>query len=552
MNPKLRASRTAGLGRIAVLLVAGLAVGAGAGLGAQEALRVSPSLDQGVPAVPDLQAVEGQVRLTLEDAVAVALKRNLSLQVQRYDRERARLGIDQALGIYDFSLTAGLQASNDVSPAASNLDGAEVQETDRAGWQLGLSQLVPTGGVAELAWNNSRLETNSVFALLNPSYNAGLDFIFSQPLLRDFGRPVTDRAIVISRNVDEISRLNFIQKVTDLLRDTENAYWTLIDARYQLQVAEASLDLARQLHEQNRVRVEVGTLAPLELVQSEVGISTREEEIIRARFAVGDAEDRLRQILGLDRGDLWSAEIVPETPAETEALKISLDDALDTALRERPEIAIKRVGMENLSVDAAYYRNQKLPRLDMRAVYGFNGVGGDAIVTDAAGNPIGEIPGDWTDAMQQVGEGDYRGWSVGVSFAFPLQNRTAKARSAEADLTLAQSEVELKELELAVSTEVRASARLVEAAAKAIETARASRRLAERNLEAEQKKYENGLSTSFQVLEIQDDLTQARSRLANSVTGYRKALVVFHRATGRLVSESGIEVVADQAPPAAR
>lgn len=551
MNPKLRASQSAGSGRTALIIAAVLALGAWSVEAAQETVQVSSNLARSTTA-PELQAVEGKVKLRLDDAISIALERNLSLQVQRYDRERSRLGIEQALGMYDFSLTSSAQASSDTSPAASNLDGAEVQKSDRLGLQLGLSRLVPTGGVADVAWSNSRLKTNSSFALVNPSYNSGLDFTFSQPLLRDFGKAVTERPIVIARNGDELSRLAFVQRVTDLLRDVENAYWSLIDARYQLEVAQASLDLARQLHEQNRVRVEVGTLAPLELVQSEVGISTREEEIIRAQLGVGDAEDRLRQLLGLDRGDLWSAEIVPETAPETSPYPIAIEKAIDTALQERPEVAIKRVTRQNLAVDAAYYRNQTLPRLDVRAIYGFNGVGGDVILTDSLGHPIGVDTGGWGDAVQQVADANYRGWSLGVSFAYPLQNRTARAKSAQANLQLSQNDTEMKELELGVSTEVRSAARLVEAAAKAIETARASRRLAEKNLEAEQKKYENGLSTSFQVLQIQDELTSARSRLANAVTGYRKALVVFHRATGRLVPESGVEVVSDPIPAKSR
>lgn len=547
MNRKLRASSWTGSWRAALGILLGTAGLAGSASAAPEALRVSPSLERNI-AAPELQAIEGKVQLSLEDAVAIALEKNLSLQVQRYDRQIASLGLDKAFGIYDFSLSSSAQVSNDNSPAASNLDGAQVQETDRIAWQLGLSQLVPSGGVAEMSWTNSRLKTNSRFALLNPSYNAGLDFTFSQPLLRDFGKSVTERAIVISRNTDEVSRLGFVQAVTDLIRDVENTYWNLIDARYQLEVAQASLELAKQLHQQNQVRVEVGTLAPLELIQSEVGISTREEEIIRAQFAVGDAEDRLRQLLGLDRGALWSAEILPATEPKVDPTTIVLDEAIDTALRERPEIAMKRVNRQTREIDAMFYRNQALPRLDVRAIYGFNGVGGDAILTDSNGNLIGKSPGDWSDALQQVGEANYRGWSLGVSFAYPLQNRTAKARSLEANLALAQTDVQMKDLELAIATEVRSSARAVEAAAKAVETARASRRLAEKNLEAEQKKYENGLSTSFNVLQIQDDLTAARRRLGNAITAYQKSLVVYYRSTGRLVAESGIEVVADSAP----
>jgi len=513
-----------------------------------EPVRVSSALTP-ISAAAAPRIVDGAVHLTLEEAIALSLQQNLSLQVVRYDQAQSREGIEQALGIYDFLLDGGLQLSSDTTPAASNLDGAEVQETDRAGFQLGLSRLLPTGATAEVAWANGRFRTNSRFSLLNPSYSSGFDLTLSQPLLRDFGRSVTERGIVIARNNLEISRLGFVQQVTALLRDVEEAYWNLVEARYQLQVAEAALDLARRLHEQNRVRVDVGTLAPLELVQSEVGIATRDEEIIRARFAVGNAEDRLRQLLGMDREErLWGAEIVPDSEAEISVPLLPVEKAIDQALLSRPELASRRVTRQNLEVQAEYLRNQTKPRLDLQATYGFNGVGGDAVVRDAAGNVIASFPGSWDDALEQIADAEYRGWTVGVGFAYPLGNRSARAQSSAAELAVEQAGTEERELELGIATEVRTAVRAVEAAAKAIESAKASRRLAEKNLEAEQRKYENGLSTSFQVLQIQDDLTAARSRVVAAVSAYRRALASYRRALGTLLEENQVTVVGENEP----
>jgi len=328
----------------------------------------------------------------------------------------------------------------------------------------------------------------------------------------------------------------------------EEGYWNLVEARYQLQVSEAALDLARRLHEQNRVRVDVGTLAPLELVQSEVGIATREEEIIRARFAVGNAEDRLRQLLGLDRdAQLWAAEIVPESEAEISAPLLPVEKAIDRALDSRPELASRRTTRRNLEIEAAWRRNQLLPRVDLQATYKLNGVGGDVLVRSPDGSVIASAPGGWDDALQQVADLDYRGWTVGIGFSYPLGNRSARAQQASAELAVEQASTQEQELELSIATEVRTAVRAVEAAAKAIESAKASRRLAEKNLEAEQRKYENGLSTSFQVLQIQDDLTAARSRVVSAVSGYRRALAAYRRALGTLLEESHVTVLGDEA-----
>ncbi|HSM51263.1 MAG TPA: TolC family protein, partial [Thermoanaerobaculia bacterium] len=166
-------------------------------------------------------------------------------------------------------------------------------------------------------------------------------------------------------------------------------------------------------------------------------------------------------------------------------------------------------------------------------------------------NVIASFPGSWDDALQQIAEAEYRGWTVGVGFAYPLGNRSARAQRAAAELAVEQAGTQERELELGIATEVRTAVRAVEAAAKAIESAKASRGLAEKNLEAEQRKYENGLSTSFQVLQIQDDLTGARSRVVAAVSAFRRALASYRRALGTLLEESQVTVVGEDEVEAA-
>ncbi|HQN40420.1 MAG TPA: TolC family protein, partial [Thermoanaerobaculia bacterium] len=220
-NPGNRVSSLGAATLIGLCLLATLALPARA-----EPIRVSADLTPAAAAAP-LRISGGAVHLTLEEAIALALDQNLSLRVVRYDQARARENVAQALGIYDFLVQGGLQLSSDTVPAASNLDGAEVQESDRAGFQLGLSRLLPTGGTAEVNWVNGRFKTNSRFSILNPSYSSGLNLVLNQPLLRDSGREATERGIVIARNNREISRLAFVQRVTDLLREVEEGYWNL-------------------------------------------------------------------------------------------------------------------------------------------------------------------------------------------------------------------------------------------------------------------------------------------------------------------------------------
>lgn len=492
--------------------------------------------------VVELRVESGAVHLTLDEVVALALERNLGLRVQRYGREQARLGIQEAMGIYDLGLTGDATVSSEESPSASNLEGAAVQKQDREQLTLGLSQLIPTGGTAQVSFSNSKLETNSQFFTINPSYNSGLDFAFSQPLLRNLGRDVTEFGLRIAALDSDIAREGFVEQVVATIANAETAYWNLVAARYRLDVAEESRALANQLHENNRVRVDVGTLAPLELVASEAGIAVRDEEIIRARAAIGDAEDVLRYLISVDDARFWTMPLVPDTDAETEYLTFDLSEALSTALESRPELAREQLALRGREIQAAYYRSQTKPRLDLVARYGFNGVGGDVVVRDNQGNVVSSLPGGWDDAFEQVVDADFPGWSVGLQFGMPLQNRSARARATSAELALDQGRVGLELVRQQVEAEVRIAARGLETGRQEIESARVSVRLAESNLDAEKKKYENGLSTSFQILQVEEELASARLRLVQAVTGYRRALVSYHRSIGKLLDYASVTV----------
>ena len=509
------------------------------------AVTPAPAQEAMPAAATSLRLQDGVLTLTLEEAISIALERNLSLVVERYRFSESDLRLDESLGIYDINTRVDLTAFDESSPQASQLDGAEVRMTEGNSWNFNLSKLVSSGGVASATWNNSRFETNSLFASINPSFSVDFDLRFSQPLLRDFGKDVTESGIRVARNNIDISRENFELQVIGVLQLVEDAYWSLVESQAQLEVAEESLSLAEKLHEQNRVRVEVGTLAPLELVTSEAGIATRKEEIIRARALVGDGEDLLRQLLNLNEPAVWAASIAPETDPEMTPVELDIEGAVATALERRPELRASRLGQDNLAIDALFRANQVKPGLDLTVTYGFNGIGGDFTQRDVFGDGsiIFQAPGGYDDALDQVTGLDFEGWSAALNFSYDIGNRTRKAQRALADVAVDRGAAELQDLELQVITGVRRLARLVEASAEARQSARVSRRLAEKNLDAEQKRYQNGMSTSFQVLEIQEDLSQARSREVNTITGYRKALARYYQAVGTLIEESGIELV---------
>lgn len=516
------------------------------------ALPVSPQVvvsseARAIESEAGVEVRDGEILLALDEAIAISLRRNLGLQVQRYQREQAHELIRQNLGVFDLQMSLDTNSFEETQPAASALEGATIRQAEGQNADLRFDQLISSGGVFSFDWANARSETNSVFSAVNPSYNVDVDLLFSQPLLRDFGSTATKRGILISRNNSNIGFEILEQQVIATVDRVEGAYWDLVEAQEQLAVALESLELAQELHEMNRIQVEVGTLAPLELVQSEVGVATREEEVLRADVAAEDAADRLRQLLNIKSEELWTTPIRPTTDPLVARIDIDLGEAISIALRERSEIREQRLRIDNLATDARFFRQRVRPRLDLQLRYGYNGLGGNVQIGgdpfDPDAPPPEIISGGYSDALDQVLDAEFDGWSTGFVFGYPIQNRRARADRTIAELALIEGETVLEDLRLAVLTEVRQAARAVETAAEAIDLATKSTELAERNLDAEQKRYENGLSTSFQVLEIQEDLTEARSREVTAIAGYRRALVLFYSALGRLLEEKGIELV---------
>jgi outer membrane protein len=472
---------------------------------------------------PKLDIRDNAIQLSLDEAVALAVERNLGIVVQRYTRVQNRLGIDQNLGIYDLLLNADALANNTNSPTLSSIAASQSEEQDL---DASLAQLLPTGGTFSLGWRNSRSKSNSPVFSVPTSFNSGLTFAYSQPLLRNFGAAATERGLRIARTNSQLGGIEFQRQVILLTQQAINAYWALVNAREQLVVAQQSLQLARDLNERNRIQVQVGTMAPLEVTQSEASIATREEGIIQATSNIGDAEDTLRQLLNLPSGPLWSTPIIPTTEPNTdERVSANLDEALGAAVSQRPELRNQTVLLEQARLDADYFRGQLKPSLNLNLSYGYSGVGTQ-----------------YNNAFNQVTGLDFRGWSAQLQFGYPIQNRAARAQSAIANIDVDRSQTLYDQERQLIETEVRRALRGVDTALKAIDAARKAREFQEKNLDAEKKRYENGMSTSFQITQIQDQLTQARSSEVTATVNYRTALAEYYRATGRLLDREGITI----------
>lgn len=469
------------------------------------------------------------MQLSLDQAIKTAVERSLGVEVESYNLQMSSESLRGSTGIFDPLASAFLQQSSDEQPVASTL---EASKSDRTVFNVGYDQLLPTGATFSLGFNNLRRSTNNEFTFVDPAYGSELGLNLTQPLLRDFGVDITRRGINLARNTLGISREAFRDEVSLSILEVEQAYLDLIYTRRNLDVRRQSLNLARDQERITKVRIDVGAAAPLDILEPQVAIAQREQDLINAEALVRVAEDRLRRRMNLpaeewDRPILPSEEIPYDPPAAIDA-----QAAVARALELRPEMRQAGYVVQNRRIQENYARNQVLPTLDLQLGYGVSGLG-PKILTDDSGNIIG-TEGRWDEAFNQVTNFDFPGWSVGLNFGVPIRNISARAEARRAQLDVERSVAEIDLLKQNIAIEVRETVRNIETAQRQIQAARTSLDAAEKNVEAERKRYDNGMSTNFDVLRVQQDLADAQISVLNAMVGYRKALANFHRAVGDL------------------
>jgi outer membrane protein TolC len=531
--PKFRAVRAA----LAAAALSGIA----AGLIAQTAPAISSRPGERTPRpLPPAAGAEG-IRLSLAEAVALAVANNQDLNVSVNAAEASRYQLFSNMGIFDPLAEASVLRAHAEDPATTALAGAVVTEADTTDINTRVTQLAPSGGTFSLGFSARRTDSNSTFFFVNPAWNTGLTLAVSQPLLRNFGRDTTTWQIRIARNSRDSSYQGFVRSVQTAVNLTEQAYWDLVYAIRNLAVKQEALAVARDLNRITRIKIDVGSLAPIDITQTEVNIATTEQQIIIAEGLIGDAQDRLKRLLSFVP-DQWGIPIIPTDEVRAEQPDVNVEQGINAAFERRPEIITAQYIVDSDRIRYEYWRNQTRPQLDLVGTYGNSGIGGPTTIRDENGNVISQVDGDFGDAIQQVFDRDFKNWSVGLNFSFPILNRFARGQRGAALYTWESNKAALNSIEQNVLLEVRTAARDIETAKRSIAAAEKSRELADRNLDAERKKFENGMTTSFQVTQIQNDLSLARSIELQALAVYRKALSTYHYAVADILDWKGIRI----------
>jgi outer membrane protein len=480
---------------------------------------------------PSLAQDRPTLDLSLDEAVKRALENNGDIAVAKFDPEFSAEGVRSALSIYDPFLSGTLKDGKQTSPASSAFSGGTKVDAKSLLYNVGVNQYLPSGASVGLTFNNTRQDTNSVFATVNPSYASTLTLSASQPLLKNFRLDASRLNLRVSRKNKQISDIQFRETVVNTVASVKNLYYDLIYAMDNLAAQRESLSLAQKLLDENQIKVKVGTMAPLDVVQAESEVASREANVIAAESALGDAEDALkRAIFRNTDAATWQVRILPTDRPTAEPVTVDLGAAISTALAKRTDVVAVKRNLEKAALGLDYARDQMRPQLDLVASYGTTGLGGDQLTRNGLGGPVVTIvPGGYSDALSQLFGRDYPTWTVGVNVSYSLKNRAAASAMAQARIGKDQLLVDLQRLELQVATEVRSAARALETNYKLVESTRAARVLSEQRLDAEEKKFAAGMSTNFLVTQAQRDLAVAEVSELQSIAGYRKSVINFER-----------------------
>lgn len=509
-------------------------------------------------------AQQREMQLSLREATAFALQGNLEIQIAGLTPRIREAQVAERKGIFNVEARAALRASHSRLLDTSTTSREEVvnqlvgqdnsQEQQLA---FGIAQLTPSGGTYEVEVSETHLDTTRTttatqeailklcrqpnppapctdlnapdLAPRNDFFRGELRITGNQPLLRNFGSRITKTQILIAQNNLYSSKEEFRQQVIAVASRVQQTYWELVFRRQDLEVIRQQRASAQRLLEQIRKQVAVGTLAPLEVVQAETDIARVEERILVAENAVRAAEDRLKRVMNLSLvGEFADVVILPTDAPQYADPVINQNEQIRQALDNRTDLIQAKLALENQQITLVFDKNQALPRLDLEASLRINGID--------------------TKFTTSFGEFDprtrYR-WDVGLVFRYPLANQQAKSRVEQSRLAVQQQMLRIQNLEENVITEVRAAVRDVITNAQRVQASRVARRLAEKQLEAEEKKLQVGLATVFTVLQFQDELSVERSNEINALTEYLRALVRLEEVKSTLLQSYNIVLQPD-------
>lgn len=489
-------------------------------------LTAAPCWSQG-PAKSTAPA-ERRETISLSDAAVRALQSNLDISISRQTKESRIFDITVEQAKFDPTLSVNGQYNRQVSPLNRPVFGGtggsltDIQTFDQRNSSVTVdaTQNLITGGNVDLNYSPARTNVNQNVAtgfLFNPAYTGGLALTLTQPLLRNAGIDITKTFIKVAQNNATVEQHVFRDRVLTVLATVEQTYWELVFANENLKVAQAALKAAEELLATNRAKTKAGVMSIVDVLQAEAAVASRVEQVLVAEKSIRDQEDQLRRLLNPGEEDLRQDVRLTPTDAPVVVLEpLSLQEAIDTAIEQRPEIVQAKKNLESGELNKQFARNQLLPTLSFQGTMGMAGLGKD-----------------YGDSVNKNFGGDFYNYGAGLVLSYPLGNRSAVSTYNKRELEFKNAEASLVSVRQQIIVGVREAVRRVQTDFKRIETTRSARIMAEKQLQAEQERLRVGLSTTRFVLDFQRDLATAQGNELRATVDYNKSLsnLARHKAT---------------------
>lgn len=533
-------------------------------------------------------------RWTLRDAILAALENNPDIEIERTNVRQAGFDMLAAEGAYDPIFTQGLSYTSSGQPNTRPFSGVGSNQSSLTRKALTFnfghqSLIYKTGGSYQVNFNNTRSTSN--FSLFSTQYDPQLSFSITQPLFRNYRIDPNRRQIQITRKRLDLSDAVFRQRAVEIISRVQQAYWDLAFAIKDEEIQRDSVKLAETQLSNNKRQVEVGTLAPIDVISAATQLESRRQQVFAAMNSVAQAENALKNLtLGQSNNDLWDAQIVPVESFDAKPVVLPLADAQKLAVENRPELKQFALQKDINTIDIDFFRNQTKPRIDLIGGYTTFGTGGTpgtntvsvgnctspftspvsgtclalTPITDAQGkitqyNVIPGVPysttqitvpnsvssafiGAYGTGLKNLFKNEFRSWNIGVSIEIPWRNRTAKANLGRALETSRQLELQTRRQLQNIEVEVRNAVQSVETAKMRIDASHSAREYAEKQLEGEEKKFAAGLSTTFFILQRQNELAVARGSELRALADYNKAVAELQRVISTTLSSNSVEI----------
>jgi len=462
----------------------------------------------------------GAETLSLREALVLGMSHNFDLQVASLDVERAAAGVTSEQGRFDVTAELGINASRTEWPTASALVGKDMLVTEQGQVEAALSKQFATGLETRLSLIGERNDADSQADRLDPAYRSALVLDLTQPLLKDLGIDINTANLEVARTRRQQAAYGYLARAQELAGEIEQAYLDLAQTEAEYRFRRLSRDLAQELLDGNQRKFDAGLVPITEVNEARTAVAGRETSMLLSRQQVTLARNRLLELIRQGETQLpaaWQVTLPEDLPPPA----ASLEEALATGLRQRPDLQQARLELTARKIALVYADNQRLPRLDLEASLSVNGLAGDA--EDAS-----PYDGSWQDALGADGSS----WYAGLRFSLPLQNRAAKGQYRDALAQDQQALYRLRRAELAAETAIRSAHATLALGQERLDVARLSAELAQLTIDQENRRLQEGLSDTFRVLTFQNALITAKIGEVAARTDYHRAMASLYLAMG--------------------